>query len=43
MEELETERKEKRSITARLRKETKQGKENREPPAKKGGSFHEDR
>lgn len=43
MDELEAERKEKRSITAMLRKETKQGKENWEPPAKKGGPFHEDR
>ena len=43
MKELEAERKEKRSITAQLRKEAKQEKENREPPAKKGGHSHEDR
>jgi len=43
MEELEAERKEKRSITAQLHKEAKQEKENREPPAKKGGHSHEDR
>lgn len=43
MEELEAERKEKRSITAQLRKETNQEKENRKPPAKKGGHSHEDR
>ena len=43
MEELEAERKEKRSSTAQLRKEAKQEKENREPSAKKGGHSHEDR
>ena len=43
MEELEAERKEKRSITAQLHKEAKQEKENREPSAKKGVHSHEDR
>ena len=38
MKELEAERKEKRSITAQLRKEAKQEKENREPPAKRAAT-----
>ncbi|MBS6956170.1 MAG: hypothetical protein KH230_23420 [Enterocloster asparagiformis] len=43
MKELNAQRKQKSSITARLQKGGKQAKETREPPAKRDGPAHEDR
>lgn len=43
MRELQSERRQRPSISARLQESTKQTKEHREPSAKKSGPIHEDR
>ena len=43
MKELQAERRQRPSISARLQERVKQAKENREPPAKKDGPAHQDR
>ena len=43
MQELQAERREKRSIAAQLRKGSKQAKDHQEPPAKKSSPAHEER
>ena len=43
MQELQAERREKRSIAAQLRKGSKQAKDHQEPPVKKSGPAHEER
>ena len=43
MQELQAERREKRSIAAQLRKGSKQAKEHQEPSAKKSGPVQEER
>ena len=43
MQELQAERREKRSIAAQLRKGSKQAKDHQKPPKKKSGPAHEER
>lgn len=43
MKELQVERRQKPSISARLQEGAKQAKEHQEPPAKKDGPTHQDR